>query len=315
MVLSFTHCSSSSGGGGGGGGGGGSAYTCANGTPTEGSPDGGADVESCASCNDGYGLVDEILVDEVICRKPFYLHSNGITVRCPNAEVGDMGMVNGTEYTKREYMSGGDKTEIVNNADKTCTSGIAYMFEMFRSAASVKDIGSWDVSSVMTMQSMFRGANAFNQDIGSWDVSSVMTMQSTFHAAGDFNQDIGDWDVSSITNMNDMFNIASDFDQDIGDWDVSSVTNMANMFANTDKFNQDIGNWDVSSVMAMQAMFSGAALFNKDLSGWCVSNVLGGAASDTLGSEPANFDISAGFAGVAARQPQWGETAASCPSP
>ena len=50
------HCSSS--GGGGGGGGDPAVYTCTNGTPSEGSPDGTGNVESCASCNAGYTLVD-----------------------------------------------------------------------------------------------------------------------------------------------------------------------------------------------------------------------------------------------------------------
>ena len=57
-ILSFTHCSSDDNGGGGGGGDP-AVYTCANGTPTEGSPDSGSDVESCASCNAGYTLSDE----------------------------------------------------------------------------------------------------------------------------------------------------------------------------------------------------------------------------------------------------------------
>ena len=55
-ILSFTYCSSSSGGGGdeptdp-------AVYTCTNGTPSDGSPDGDSDVESCASCDTGFRLV------------------------------------------------------------------------------------------------------------------------------------------------------------------------------------------------------------------------------------------------------------------
>ena len=166
-ILSLTYCSSS-------GGGGDPAYTCANGTPTEGKPEGDSDVESCASCNEDedYSLVDEILVDETICRKPFYLHSNGVTVRCPNAEPGDMGTVNGETYTKRE--ASGTHAISITNAATSCTSGITSMFEMFRNAATFnEDISSWDVSSVTTMSSMFNSAWAFNRDISSWDVSSV----------------------------------------------------------------------------------------------------------------------------------------------
>ena len=45
------------------------------------------------------------------------------------------------------------------------------------------------------MNSVFCGAEAFNQPIGSWDVSNVTDMGSMFYAAEAFNQPIGDWDV------------------------------------------------------------------------------------------------------------------------
>ncbi len=67
---------------------------------------------------------------------------------------------------------------------------------------------------------------AFNQDIGSWDVSSVTNMSSMFYDATSFNQDIGAWDVSSVTDMSNVYD-ATSFNQDIGSWDVSSVTNMS----------------------------------------------------------------------------------------
>ena len=198
-------------------------YTCTNGTPTEGSPDGADDVESCLSCNDGYGLV----ADEAICRELFFFHRNGITLRCPDAAVGDSGTVGGIEYTK------GTKDAItVDNAATTCTSGITDMEEMFRSTSAFnQDIGSWDVSSVTNMQGMFRSASAFNQDIGSWDVSSVSDMSNMFRSAPAFNQDIGSWDVSSVTNMQGMFGAAADFNQDLSGWCVSGIASLPSAFA------------------------------------------------------------------------------------
>ena len=221
-LLSFTHCSSSSGGGGGGGGS--PVYTCANGAPSDGSPEGPDDVEQCASCNDGYSLVDEVL-----CRPPFYLHSNGITVRCPNAEVGGMGMVNGTEYTKRTV----DQIKADNSlAATSCTSGISDMDKLFNNAATFnQDIGHWDVSSVTTMFQMFNVALAFDQDIGSWDVSNVMSMNRMFQAADSFDQDIGSWDVSSVTDMDGMFFQAMVFNQDLSGWCVSSIGSPPSDFA------------------------------------------------------------------------------------
>ena len=46
------------------------------------------------------------------------------------------------------------------------------------------------------MQTMFRGAAAFNQAIGSWKTSQVTNMVSMFNGAAAFNQPIGSWDTS-----------------------------------------------------------------------------------------------------------------------
>ncbi|MDG1721216.1 MAG: BspA family leucine-rich repeat surface protein, partial [Bacteroidia bacterium] len=217
----------------------------------------------------------------------FYLNSNGVTCMCPDAAVGDTGVVNGITYTKRII----DQIT-TTNATTTCTSGITEVNNIFEPSFN-QDISSWDVSDVTNMNSMFAGTD-FNQDISNWDVSSVTFMEDMF-AGTDFNQDISNWDVSNVTNMVSMFassafnqpienwdvsnvavmlymfdsNVA--FNQPIGDWDVSNVTNMGYMFAGTD-FNQDISNWDVSSVNFMYGMFESAS-FNQPIGDWDVSNV------------------------------------------
>ena len=147
--------------------------------------------------------MDEILVDETICREPFYLHSNGVTVRCPNAAVGASGTVRTTEYTKRTVAQIQADHAI---AAASCTSGISDMNRMFPGETSFDgDIGSWDVSSVTDMSEMFHLATAFNQDISSWDVSSVTDMFSMFRNASDFDQDLSDWCVSGIGSLPTAF--------------------------------------------------------------------------------------------------------------
>jgi uncharacterized repeat protein (TIGR02543 family) len=199
----------------------------------------------------------------------FFLTENGVTIMCPEAEIGDSGTVDGTWYTKR------DRNQITrSNARSTCTSGITDMSEMFSSEYNYNgDISHWDVSSVTNMNRMFANARAFNQDIGSWNVANVTDMEFMFGSAYDFNQDISSWDVGNVTNMGSMFSRAETFNQDIGSWDVSSVASMRSMFALTDNFNQDIGNWDVSSVTDMRGLFSQAVAFNQDIGSWNVSAV------------------------------------------
>jgi surface protein len=79
---------------------------------------------------------------------------------------------------------------------------------------------------------MFAGATAFNQNIGSWNVSNVINMTTMFLNASAFNQNIGSWNVSNVTNMPSMFFGATAFNQNIGSWNVSNVTDMTNMFFN-----------------------------------------------------------------------------------
>jgi len=71
-------------------------------------------------------------------------------------------------------------------------------------------------------------------NIGAWDVSNVVSMQSCFYMNRTFNQNINNWDVSNVTSMYDMFAGAMSFNQPLNYWDVSSVTNMYGMFRGID---------------------------------------------------------------------------------
>jgi uncharacterized repeat protein (TIGR02543 family) len=153
-------------------------------------------------------------------------------------------------------------------------SNIMYMSFMFRGAVNFNQgIGSWVVSNVQSMREIFLNASSFNQDIGSWDVSNVTDMGWMFYNAAAFNQDIGSWTVSGVTSMMCMFYGASSFDQNIGSWDVSNVTNMDSMFYGASSFNQDISLWDIANVTDISSMFRDALVFNQDIGGWDVSNI------------------------------------------
>lgn len=142
----------------------------------------------------------------------FFLADNGMTVMCPDAIVGETGLVNGVSYTKRI------KEQIDNaNAPTTCTSGITDMSKLFQDTSFDGDISSWDTSQVTDMSSMFEAADSFNQNISVWDTSNVVNMTRMFKEASSFNQDIMEWDTRGVVNMTQMLEQANNFNQDIVD--------------------------------------------------------------------------------------------------
>lgn len=154
-------------------------------------------------------------------------------------------------------------------------SGVTNMNSLFivRSQFN-QDLSLWDVSNVVNMWGMFFRCYAFNGDISPWVVSKVQTMERMFQDSRAFNGDISLWDVSSVETMKLMFASAEAFNRDISSWDVSSVKDMYYMFDHAKAFNQGISSWDVSNVETMQAMFYEASAFNQDISPWNVLNVL-----------------------------------------
>ncbi len=167
----------------------------------------------------------------------------------------------------------GESTPIpFDNIITTLVTDMSFMFTYSTSTNSSEtnllfnqNIGSWDVSNVTNMESMFRSAPTFNQPIDSWNVSNVTNMSYMFNGATAFNQNIDSWNVGNVTNMQYMFWSASSFNQPIGSWDVSNVTNMSEMFGYGNAFNRPIGSWDVSSVTSMYGMFQGARAFNQPI--------------------------------------------------
>ncbi|MCH8568370.1 MAG: BspA family leucine-rich repeat surface protein [Balneolales bacterium] len=207
----------------------------------------------------------------------FFLADNGVTVLCPDAAVGETGVLNGITYTKR------DRDGLIallsddqNHPDlaTSCTSGVTSMFGLFQDNEVFNQvIGSWDVSSVTTMFRTFNSALVFNQDIGHWDVGNVNNMNYTFDGASAFNQDLNNWDVSEVTTITRIFADATSFNGNISDWDVENVTSSSGIFQNATAFNQNISEWKLTNVTNFGGMFFGAESFNQDITGWNVSNI------------------------------------------
>ncbi|MAV42159.1 MAG: hypothetical protein CMC32_01575, partial [Flavobacteriaceae bacterium] len=239
-----------------------------------------------------------------------YLDSNGVTVRCPNAEVGDTKEIDGKVYEVVDNTVLRDK--IAANADVSCVctskvtdmSAVNNILGKKNEGARSPDIKNvkrkTDIApkgdSFFPVNNKNEGARSvkikdvkrrtdktplvdsffpsdFNQDITSWDTSNVTTMQQMFYENTAFNQDIGNWNTSNVTDMGVMFAYSSSFNQNIGNWDTSNVTDMVVMFFSATSFNGDIGNWDTSSVASMSQMFALATSFNQNIGNWDTSNV------------------------------------------
>ena len=233
-------------------------------------------------------FVTEESIEPIDC-DVVYLDDNGVTIKAyPCANIGDVGIVNGVEYTVVDNdmlyeMRGEFGQTITADFSKLCTTRLTDMSELFLCFEGFNQpIGNWDVSNVTNMSGMFYSecsASLFNQDISLWDVSNVTDMSYMFGGgAGNsndrtFNQDISQWDVSNVTSMYNMFEGAASFNQPIGNWNVSNVTDMSYMFFYAQSYNQSILGWNTSNVTDMSYMFHRAFSFNQDTNNINTANV------------------------------------------
>jgi surface protein len=160
-----------------------------------------------------------------------FLAANGVTIKCPDAEVGDKETINGKEYTVVDRATLTDMIAKSEDVTCVCTTKLTTMYQMFSSSSFNQDIGSWDTSNVYDWTGMFYLASSFNQDISSWDTSSASDMRGVFNGASSFNQNIGGWNTSSVVRMNDMFEGATAFNQDLTGWCVSNFPSEPTSFA------------------------------------------------------------------------------------
>ena len=164
-----------------------------------------------------------------------YLAENGVTVKCPDANVGDTGTVNDKVYT------------VVNEAQ---------LREMISKDEDVTCVCTSKVTS-MTYLSQAVGFDPMKNDL----VENRI-----------FNQEIGSWDTAAVTNMEGMFYAATAFNQNIGGWNVSNVTGMINMFRDALAFNQNLSGWCVSNFQYPPGSFSTSSALtdaNKPVWGTC----------------------------------------------
>jgi surface protein len=186
-----------------------------------------------------------------------------------------------------QHMFEGAVNMTYNATDVPNLSQVVTMVNMFKGATAFNgDISNWNISNVTSIAGMFDGATSFNQDINTktinagtaeeyvaWDVSGISGFSRVFQNATSFNGDISGWDVTIASDFGDMFNGATAFNGDISGWNVSSALVMGRMFQGASSFNQNLGSWEVSNVISMFSMFKDANSFDQNLASWDVSAV------------------------------------------
>lgn len=180
-----------------------------------------------------------------------------------------------TAWTSMVYAFYGCSNLQISATDLPDLSGVTGVSGMFSGCTVLNgpaNIGSWDVSNVKNMYSMFEYASSFNQPIGAWNTTSVTQMGYMFFGAAAFNQPIGNWNTENVRNMSTMFYGAGSFNQPIGGWNTSGVTEMSYMFYDAGAFDQSLGNWTLNGSVGLNSIFTNSGLgcynYSETLKGW-----------------------------------------------
>jgi len=139
------------------------------------------------------------------------------------------------------------------------TRNVTIMGQMFYGASAFnQNISLWKTGSVTTMFQMFRHATVFNQTIntdasGSWDVSKVTDMSSMFSIASAFNNGALalNWYAPNCTTFVTMFQAATSFNQN-----VNNLVNTANVI-----------DCNLNSMFQAATIFNNGQLESMDISG------------------------------------------------
>ena len=131
-----------------------------------------------------------------------------------------------------------------------------------------------DLSACQDISDMFCSCTSLvngNGSISGWQTANVTNMQSMFGGAQAFNQPLSNWNTANVTNMSQMFYRATAFNQPLN-WNTAKVTDMSFMFSNATLFNQRLDSFKINDIATMQNMLNGCGMscenFSTTLDSW-----------------------------------------------
>jgi surface protein len=134
-----------------------------------------------------------------------------------------------------------EQAVLYNKVLPTNMSSVTNIKNMFKDAKAFNQFFDINLFSQITdLTGVLQGTEAFDQDISSWNVSSVTTMEKLFKDSH-FNKDISNWSVATCTNFVEMFS-GSRFNYDIRGWNIAQTDSLTDMIKDTtDYFKAEFG--------------------------------------------------------------------------
>lgn len=175
-------------------------------------------------------------------------------------ESGEENVFGSDSYVKFENCN--NLTEVPS----TLGRNVSDLSRMFYGCTRINDpnIGDWDVSNVVNMQSMFYNAVSFNQSLEKWKPIKTQNMSDMFRSALSFNNKLFT-ETPELIYIDRMFADSLFNNETISNLKTQKVLSMEETFARNNAFNQDLSNWDASLVQTMKGMFSRAIKFNSGI--------------------------------------------------
>ena len=211
----------------------------------------------------GYGGTVNALIDwadgntELATTQNIYSHTYAAT---GNYQV----TVTGTVSEYGQIFSSSENEPLVSVDSWDNDLGLTSMFAAFYGATHLTQVPNTLPNTVQFLNSVFSGANIFNQDLTGWDTTNVTGWDQVFQSASAFNGNISTWNTSQASSMQAFFYNCSQFNGNISSWNVANVTDMSSMFQNATTFNQDLSGWNVANVTTYTDFDTGATAWQAN---------------------------------------------------